>query len=549
MNRYALFSFALLVCASMAVHGQTPPIPGLGCTPAAHTFCVTATTDNSSDPAANAGTGTLRQAIIDSNAAGGANTIGFDIPNADPLHPAPQTVTITRQLPAINFSGTESSLLVDGYSQPGSALNTNTPDDGGLNAKLMVEVVGTGGFYGFYYYCCPFPKIGLTYQGMAMHGFAYMIAGQGNGLTPKAQINVYGNFLGTGVDGTALPPGSGNFNAVLIQDDNAQIGGAQAWQRNLISGVGTAISGGTPNDSIVIEGNLVGTDASGTLAIANNLGIDIGSSAPGIRVGCTGAGCTAAGHPSRNVISGNSSLGARIGIGSGSGSSSLEIKGNYIGTDWSGAKSLPNGSSGCPASCAGIWVQQGGTSPPPVIVGGFNAGEANVVAWNNGPGINGPDGRVSESFDNQGNAIHNNRGTDIAFVLNATRIANDPGDADIGTNNQQNYPEIQSANVSGTPGNLTLNVTYLVDSTTGNSTYPLRIDFYVDIDEGSGAYLVSDAYSTPQTLRTVSLPLPANVQALTGFVASATDANGYSSELSPSVVFDRIFADGFQPHF
>lgn len=546
MKTHALFCSILLMLASGCAIAQTPPTPGLGCTPAAHTFCVTATTDNSSDPVPNAGTGTLRQAIIDSNAAGGANTIGFDIPNIDPLHPVPQTVTITRQLPAINTNGNLASLLVDGYSQPGSALNTNTPDDGGLNTTLMVEVVGTGGFYGFYYYCCPFPKIDLTYQGLAMHGFAYMIAGQSNGLTPKAKLNVYGSFFGTAVDGSALPAGSNSFNAILLEYDDAQIGGTQAWQRNLVSGTTTAISGGQPGDTVVVEGNLIGTDASGTQVIANNIGIDLGSSSPGIRVGCTGSGCTAAGHPSRNVISGNT-LGVRIGSGSGPGISSLEIKGNYIGTDGSGVKPLPNGHSGCPANCAGIWVQQGGTSPSPVIVGGFAAGESNVIAFNNGPGINGPDGRASESFDNQGNTIHNNRGTDIAFVLNAARILNDAGDADIGTNNQQNWPEIQSASVSGTPGNLTLNVTYQVDSTTGNSTYPLRIDFYVDIDEGSGAYLVSDSYpaSSAQALRSVSLPLPSTVPSLTGFVASATDANGYSSEFSPSVVFDRIFADGF----
>lgn len=547
MKMYTLFAGMALLFADAAQAQQ--PTPGLGCTPAAHAFCVTATTDNGTDPAANAGTGTLRQAIIDSNAAGGANTIGFDIPNADPLHPVPQTVTITRQLPAINTNGNLASLLVDGYSQPGSALNTNAPDDGGLNTKLMVEVVGTGGFYGFFYYCCPFPKIDLTYQGLAMHGFAYMIAGQSYGLTPKAKINVYGSFLGTTVDGSALPAGSNSFNAILLEYDDAQIGGTQPWQRNLVSGTITAISGGQPGDTVVIEGNLIGTDVSGTQIIPNNIGIDLGSSSPGIRVGCTGAGCTAAGHPSRNVISGNT-LGVRIGSGSGPGGSSLALKGNYIGTDWSGAQPLPNGHSGCPASCAGIWVQQGGTSPAPVIVGGFAAGESNLIAFNNGPGINGPDGRVSESFDNQANAIHNNRGTDIAFVLNAARIANDPGDADTGTNNQQNWPEIQSANVSGTPGNLTLNVTYLVDSTTGNSAYPLRIDFYIDVDEGSGAYLVGDSYpaASAQALRTVSLPLPAAVQTLTGFVASATDANGYSSEFAPSWVFDRIFADRFEGH-
>ena len=46
--------------------------------------------------------------------------------------------------------------------------------------------------------------------------------------------------------------------------------------------------------------------------------------------------------------------------------------------------------------------------------------------------------------------------------------------------------------------------------------------------------------------RSVALPLPANVQSVVGFVVSATDANGYTSEFSPSWVFDRIFASAFE---
>jgi hypothetical protein len=92
------------------------------------------------------------------------------------------------------------------------------------------------------------------------------------------------------------------------------------------------------------------------------------------------------------------------------------------------------------------------------------------------------------------------------------------------------------------------NVTYLVDSATANSSYPLRVDFYVDVDEGSGEYLVSDSYpaSSAQMARVVSLPLPADMLTPVGFVATATDANHYTSEFSPSHVFDRIFADWFQ---
>jgi hypothetical protein len=260
------------------------------------------------------------------------------------------------------------------------------------------------------------------------------------------------------------------------------------------------------------------------------------------------------------VISGNYSYGILIDENAGTGGA--QIKGNVIGTDWTGTQPLPNGNTvyagGCPQYCSGIQTQ-GYDVAPALIVGGFAAGEANVIAYNNGPGIAAYDNlgypSGGASFDNQGNAIHNNAGTDIAFTEYGW-IANDPGDADPAPsaysvpNNKQNYPVIKAASVSGTPGSLTLNVTYLVDSATMYSTYPLRIDFYVDVDEGSGEFLSSNTYlqANAQGVQTATLTLPADAQTPVGFVATATDANGYSSEFSPSYVFDRIFADRFEGH-
>ncbi len=545
---YTLFAGAALLLSGI-VFAQTPPVAGGGCTPAAHTFCVLTTADS--------GTGSLRQAILDANTANGDNTIGFNI-STDPVTPTPQTITLASQLPAIDANGNMKSLVIDGYSQPGSVLNTNTPDQGGLNTKLMIEIVG-GGTYGFFYNCCGNTYfLTLTFQGLNIHDLLYPIAGQTYAFKPYAQFNIYGCFIGTKIDGTALSAASSQ-QGIRIEYDSAQIGGIQPWQRNLISGNGYAgVAAGAPNATVIIEGNLIGTDITGTLAIPNSSpGLNLSGNLPGLRVGCAGAGCTASGHPSRNVISGNSAYGMLMSDSTYPGYTygGAQIKGNYIGTDWTGTKPLPNGTNAntnsCPNYCGGIQIQ-GGASGPALIIGGFNAGEANLIAHNNGPGIWAHDNgypNISASFDNQANVIHNNGGTDIAFTENGW-IPNDAGDADTGANNKQNYPVIQSASVSGTPGNLTLNVTYSVDSATTNSTYPLRIDFYVDVDEGSGEFLVSDTYTSAsaQALRTVSLLLLPDVQTLAGFVASATDVNGYTSEFSPSYVFDRIFADRFEGH-
>lgn len=489
---------------------------------AAATFTVVNTADT--------GAGSLRQAIADANTAGGSNTIDFAIPGSGPF-----TIALGSSLPTIT-----SSLTVDGYSQSGSVANTNTPDQGGSNAVLMVQVSGNGGGTGF--------VIGngasfltLTVQGLCLNGFGDPIAGNG-GTAGTSQLNVYGNFIGTSIDGSALP-GVGNAGSTLRTGmGSAQIGGTQPGQRNVLSGggnFGVLVSGPT-----IIEGNLIGTDASGTSAIPNGTagngpGINVPAYVANIRIG----GATPA---SRNVISGNHTYAISINnpygglqyVG-------LEIKGNFIGTDWSGSLPLPNGYPNPQYAQygGGIQLQSGETDPTPAIIGGFAPGEANLIAFNDGAGIFTSGNSPGASFDDQGNRIHHNRGVGGVNVdIGAPgHTANDVDDADTGSNNQQNYPEIISASQAGNQ----LTVTYRIDTAVANATYPLRVDFYADVQGGSGELLAQDTYAAAdaQQQRTVVLTLPAGVDAIP-FVAVATDADGHSSELSPAL--DVVFEDDFE---
>jgi len=507
-----------------------------GCAPGANLFCVVNTADS--------GVGSLRQAIIDANASTGASTIGFDIPGS-----GVQTITLASQLPAINAAGTLTSLLIDGFSQPGSVPNTNAPDQGGLDAQLMIEVVGSGG-YGFLYDCCGHPYLTLTFQGLALHGFINVISGQSNTTTPKAKLIVYGCYIGTKIDGTALPSLGNSSSAVNVGNDDAQIGGTLSWQRNLLSGNGGAgVYGGGPNDTVVVEGNLIGTDASGTGAIPNGgatnwPGIVVQGNLPGLRIGCTGAGCT--GATSRNVISGNYTFGIGVWDSYGTGTGGLQIKGNYIGTDWTGTQHLSNGNVNTQFTQYGGGIQlQGSPSAftPATVIGGSSPGEANVIAYNLGPGITGYGNYPGASFDAQGNEIHHNRGVGFANIDigSSGPTANDVDDADTGTNDLQNWPGITAFSLNGNQ----LNVTYLVDSTTANSTYPLRIDFYANVQGGSGILLAQDSYpaSSAQQPRSVTLTVPAGAHA-TSIVATATNADGHTSEFSPA--FDVIFEDSYE---
>src|SRR6266511_3479784 len=95
----------------------------------AATFTVTNTNDS--------GPGSLRQAILDANAAPGADTIAFNIPEAG-VH----TISPLSPLPALTD---DAGVTIDGYTQPGSSANTLPI---GNDAVLTIEIDGTaaGGF-------------------------------------------------------------------------------------------------------------------------------------------------------------------------------------------------------------------------------------------------------------------------------------------------------------------------------------------------------------------------------------------------------------------
>jgi len=500
---------------------------GLPCAgAAAATFTVTTTSDD--------GAGSLRQAIVDANAhavavPAEANTIAFAIPGLGPF-----TIATPQQPRLPNLRG---RLTIDGYTQGGSRPNTSNPDRGGLDTHLMIELKGPGSGYGLVLDSGS-PTADITLRGLAINHYAPHIGAS----NASSRLAVEGCFIGTTIDGTAaVPSGSQTCIAPI---GTLRVGGPLPEQRNLIANCGnSAISVGSGDT--IIEGNLIGTDASGERALPDmaggNAGIVVSSSGattPRLRIGGSSM-------PSRNVISGHRYAGIAL-----SGATpfdaflAFEIKGNFIGTDWNGTRAIPNGFADSPQFGGGIVLSRVTSQDSPAPIGGFGAGEANLIAYNDGAGILSRDARSGESFDNRGNVIHHNRGTGRANVDIAPSgpTPNDPGDADgdAGANPLQNWPQIASANLAGNQ----LTVTYRVDSATAASAYPLRIDFYENVRGGSGALLGQDSYpaTAAQQPRTLTLSLPDGARAIP-LIAVATDANGYSSEFSPA--FDVLFEDDF----
>ena len=146
-------------------------------------------------------------------------------------------------------------------------------------------------------------------------------------LTTGASNNqILNSVVGCDITGARILP---NLKGGLLIDKGAhnnQIGGALLSGRNLISGnigAGVTISG-SETDSNSISGNLIGLDATGTLAL--------GSTGPGVLI-TDNAHHTIVGDSMlvpANVITGNGGDGIRI---SGAGCSENAIIGNFIGVD------------------------------------------------------------------------------------------------------------------------------------------------------------------------------------------------------------------------
>jgi len=190
---------------------------------------------------ADSGTGSLRQAILDSNASPARDTIAFSIASIS------KSIEAKSSLPPIT-----DPVTIDATTQPGYA---GTP---------IVELSGkqlSNGEYGL------FLKAGLSeVRGLVINqfpGFGIHIQGPG-------QNRIESNYVGTDLSGQ-IAKGNGLSGIQVLDSDNNRIGGP---------GVGNLTSGngwdgvriwGSLSHSNWIQGNRIGTDANGLSAVPNLL--------------------------------------------------------------------------------------------------------------------------------------------------------------------------------------------------------------------------------------------------------------------------------------
>jgi RHS repeat-associated protein len=285
---------------------------------------------------ANSGAGSLSQAILDANAAAGANTIVFNIPGG-----GVQIISFpfaSAALPAVT-----NQVTIDATTQPGYAGN-----------PLIVLNGSSIGIDGL-----TISAPGCAIKGLVIGGFGRSSDRPRSGIVLLSASNsVTACYVGVSETGAAIRR---NYaNGILISNAPGNvIGGLNVADRNLIGGnnTGVFISGTNASNNVVL-GNWFSLNQSGSSKLVNGTDIII-SNAPNNTIG----GPIAA---ARNVLEA-----ASQDILVQGGAAGNAILGNYLNL-------LPNGT---PATNAtgfeeGIRVQNAtGT-----IIGGTTAGARNIIS-------------------------------------------------------------------------------------------------------------------------------------------------------------------------
>jgi titin len=248
--------------------------------------------------------------------------------------------------------------------------------------------------------------VGFTY------GAQNTISGNaGNGVSLSGQGTdknyLVNNLIGLASGGSAALANGGDGVLVNGQASNNSIGYAYVGSNNVISGNGTwgvyISDSGTNGNSVA--NNYIGTNSAGTAGVPNtNNGLDVVNSAADNTVG----GTTSA---ARNVISGNDNEGVLIGLSA----TQNIVEGNFIGTDYTGTKSVGNHLDGVYVGLGAVNDTIGGQNP----TGALNTAAWNVISGNLQSGI-----KVADSGTSGNTICGNFIGTDVTGKLAVPNQAN-----------------------------------------------------------------------------------------------------------------------------
>lgn len=342
--------------------------------------------------------------------------------------------------------------------------------------------------------------------------------GRGVAITGGSGNLIKGNLIGQDVSGVA----GGNTGAGVVIDASTAnaIGGIAAGESNVIvnNGSGVAITTGSGN---VIKGNLIGQDASGVAGGNIAEGILIKTSVANIIGGATAA--------DRNAIVNNKGTGVVI-----DGGSTNQIKGNRIGLNTNG--------TAAGNTAGGVLINASVSNS----IGGINAGEGNVIAYNgttNGATTGGVFIVTGTTNGIRRNSIYQNKG--LGIDLAPVNIQGNGGTA-ANVNGAADYPVLTSVSLTGTT--LTLN---------GQTTKKGKVEIFKVNDDGDqhGKILSTDSLDVPHGEGEIYLgeidtngsgkiagtvTIPSGLGTAFRITMTATDDAGNTSEFSPNYAVGNI---------
>jgi CSLREA domain-containing protein len=321
---------------------------------------------------------------------------------------------------------------------------------------------------------------------------------------------IEGNFIGLNAAGTAAL--GSTFYGIRVEDAPSNIiGGNTTGAGNVISGNTYGIllipeSAGT-TDGTQILGNYIGTDATGSAAVANDIGIFVDSNVPISNTTISG-----------NLISGNTMDGISFTTNTGGVALSNLVQGNLIGTKTDGTTALGNSGNGISVNFS-----------TNVSIGGSGAADGNTIAFNGSNGVLVSHGLAAIL----GNSIFSNTGLGIDLGGDGVTL-NDAGDVDTGPNNLQNFPVLTSVSNSG--GMTTINGRL---NSAANTMY--RIEFFANDSLDSTGYGEGQTYlgfiskTTDGSGNVTFSKSVTQIGANQRVTATATDPNGNTSEFSSTI--------------
>ncbi len=341
---------------------------------------------------------------------------------------------------------------------------------------------------------------------------------------------IQGNYIGSDITGMIAMGNNGGGGMYVYDGQNDLIGGTSPGARNVVASNGyREIFVSATTGPVVIEGNYIGVDKTGNVPMGNL------STGFGIDVEYSSnvqiGGTTS---DTGNVIGGR-----YVGIGIGSSSSNITIQGNSIGMGADGHTPVSN--------VSGIGIAGGSTNN---LIGGTTSGAGNIIALNNSVGISLSQYSLAAITTGNailGNSIHDNNNlgsSDAGLGIDIIRPngqgldgpnTNDPGDGDSGNNDLQNYPVV--TNVINGSGSTTIQGAL---NSTPNSTF--RVEFFSNstVDPsgyGEGEHYFGFTTVTTDSTGNASFSITLTTPSTAGMYISATATNSGNNTSEFSLAF------------